>query len=112
MHHIFLVAINDSYILFQPGALPPLGQFAELAVNIIANSFRVAIQIAAPFLVFGLVFYMGIGILSRLMPQVQIFFVAMPANILLGLVLLMLLLSAMLMWFLDYFSDAMKPFLA
>lgn len=111
LHHLFLAAISDSYILFRPGALPPLSDFAELATNIVANSFKVGIQVASPFLAFGLIFYLGIGILSRLMPQVQIFFVAMPANILLGLTLMMLLLSAMLMWFLDYFRDAMQSFL-
>ena len=45
------------------------------------------------------------------MPQVQIFFIAMPANILLGLILLMLLLSAMMMWFFNHFEASMAEFL-
>ena len=37
-------------------------------------------------LIFGLVFYLGLGILGRLMPQIQVFFMMMPANIIVGLV--------------------------
>ncbi len=111
MHHMFLVAIKDSYTLFKPGNLPALGDFSQLALNTVAGSFKVGVQITAPFLVFGLIFYLGIGILSRLMPQVQIFFVAMPANIFLGLTLMLLLLSALMMWFLGYLKAAFAVFL-
>ena len=68
------------------------------------------LQLAAPFLVFGLVFYVGIGLLSRLMPQIQIFFIAMPANITLGLVLLLFLLGAMMTWFLQAFEQSISMF--
>lgn len=112
LHHLFLAAIRDSFVMFKPGTLPPLADFAQLAVDTVANSFKVGVQLTAPFLVFGLVFYLGIGILSRLMPQVQIFFVAMPANILLGLTLLMLLLGAVMMWYLDYFTTSMQVYLS
>ena len=40
--------------------------------------------------------------LARLMPQMQVFFVALPLSILLGLVLLLLVLGAMMGFFLDY----------
>ena len=44
----------------------------------------------------------GLGVLARLMPQMQVFFVALPLSILLGLVLLLLVLGAMMGFFLDY----------
>lgn len=110
LHHLVFKAIADSYILFKPGTVPPVSDFAAMAIQTVANSFKVGLQLAAPFLVFGLVFYLGIGILNRLMPQIQIFFIAMPANILLGFVLFSLLISAMMMWFLDYFSQSMNEF--
>ena len=34
---------------------------------------------------FGLLFNIGLGVLSRLMPQMQVFFVGLPLSILLGL---------------------------
>ena len=111
LHHLLIAALHDSYLLFAPGRALPFDDFSRLAVEIAAGIFQIGIRLAAPFLVFGLIFYMGLGILSRLMPQVQIFFLAMPANILLGFLLLMLLLSTMMLWYLDYFETTLSAFI-
>ncbi|MBZ0218688.1 MAG: flagellar biosynthetic protein FliR, partial [Fimbriimonadaceae bacterium] len=111
LHHLLIVAIVESYTMFQPGNLIPLGDFAEMATRTVANSFRVAIQIAAPFLAFGLLFYLGVGVLARLMPQVQVFFVIMPVNILLGFILFALLLSVMVKMFIEHFESTVRIFL-
>lgn len=111
LHHLFLTAMHDSYQLFPAGQVFPAGDFAELVVNMLANGFYVAMQLASPFIVFGLIFYVGIGILSRLIPQVQVFFVAMPANIYMGFILLMLLTSSLMIWYLDYVGTAIQQFL-
>lgn len=111
MHHLLLAAMRDSYDLFKPGQLIPFGDFAEMAIAIVAGAFKVGVQMSAPFLVFGMIFNLGQGVLSRLMPQVQIFFVAMPANIFLGFILFMLLMSTMMMWYLDHFSTGVGQFL-
>jgi len=111
MHYLLIGAIRDSYILFRPGVAPPLADAVRLAVETFAGTFRVGIQISAPFIAFGLIFYLGLGVLSRLMPQIQIFFLAMPANIMLGFLLLALLLSSMMMWYLDHVGTSIDPFL-
>ena len=49
-----------------------------------------------------MVFNIGLGVLARLMPQMQVFFVGLPLSILLGLLFLLLLLGAMMGFFLDY----------
>lgn len=110
LHHMLILAMRDSFILFKPGAALPVGDITKMATTVVANAFKVGIQLAAPFLVLGLVFYIGLGVLTRLMPQVQIFFVAMPANIFLGFVVLILLLSTMSMWFLEFFASVLRPF--
>jgi len=110
LHHMLIAAMYESYTMFKPGAMLPLGDFASMAIATVASSFTVGIQISAPFLVFGLIFYFGIGILSRLMPQIQIFFVAMPANIALGFLLFMFLLTVMSMWFVDHFIKIISQF--
>ena len=81
-----------------------------MAVKLVSSAFRIGLQLAAPFLVFGLIFYVGIGILSRLMPQIQIFFIAMPANIMLGFFLLLFLVGAMMTWFLQGFEQSVSMF--
>ena len=112
MHHLLLMAINDSYTLFKPGSVLPTGDFAQVAVETLTSGFRIAIQLSGPFLVFGLIFYLGVGVLSRLIPQVQVFFLAMPLNITLGMVLFMLMIGSLMLWFLDYFGEALRPYLA
>jgi flagellar biosynthesis protein FliR len=111
LHHLLIAAIHDSYRLFVPGAFLPVGDVVELAVITFAQTFRVGVQIAAPFIAFGLVFYLGLGVLSRLMPQIQIFFVAMPANIMLGLLMLLVLLTTVMAWFLDHVATSIGPFI-
>ena len=61
-------------------------------------------QLSTPFIVFGLVFFLGLGILARLIPQIQVFFIAMPANIYIGTLLFLLLLGAMMNWYLSYYE--------
>jgi flagellar biosynthetic protein FliR len=98
-HHLFLAGITNSYGLFTPGNLPNLGDAAELSLSALADGFRIGLQIAAPVVVAGLVFRVGLGIMSRLIPTIQVFFVAMPLNILGGFFILMIGLSAgMLVW--------------
>ncbi len=112
LHHLVIAAIHDSYILFEPGTIPPTNEMAMAAVMSMAEAFTLGVRMSAPFLVFGLIFYVGIGVLSRLMPQVQIFFIAMPASILLGLVLLALLLTTMMTVYHEYLSGLLGRFLA
>jgi flagellar biosynthetic protein FliR len=73
----------------------------------VAGAFRVGIQLSAPFLAFGLLFNIGLGVLSRLMPQMQVFFVALPLSIMIGLLFLLLGLGAMMGFFLDYVGDVL-----
>ena len=53
-------------------------------IEAVANAFRLGIQIAAPVLVFSLIFNLSLGLVSRLIPQIQIFLIAMPLSVLLG----------------------------
>ena len=94
LHHLVIAAMNDSYTIFQPGEMPIVGDVAQHITRVIATSFRIGIQLSAPFLVFGLLFNLGLGVLSRLMPQMQVFFIGLPLSILLGFLLLVLVIGA------------------
>ena len=84
-----------------------MGDFAAAISETAAKSFLIAVQICAPFLVVGLLFYAGVGLLGRLMPQVQIFFVALPVQLGIGLFVFAISLSVMMMWFLNSFQETM-----
>jgi flagellar biosynthetic protein FliR len=99
LDHMFLQGVVGSYEVINLGAAPPVGDAAELALDAAATSFRVGFQIAMPVVAAGLIFRVGLGVLSRLIPQIQVFFVALPLQIMGGLVVIALGLSTgMLIW--------------
>jgi len=104
LHHMALSAIYDSYSVFSPTDPLMAGDAAQAAIRAVTGAFTVGVQMAAPFIVFGLIFNLGMGILSRLMPALQVYFMAMPANIGVGLILFALLLAMMMGWYLTHFE--------
>ncbi|MDZ4364748.1 flagellar biosynthetic protein FliR, partial [Brevundimonas sp.] len=73
LHHLFFGAMFDSYKLFPFGHQLMVGDAATLAVQTVAGSFALGIQLAAPVIVFSLVFNLATGLVGRVMPQFQIF---------------------------------------
>jgi len=112
LHHAMLAAVIDSYQLFVPGRAPPVADFADMISRVVAKTFLLSFQIAAPFIAMGLIFFLGLGILGRLMPQMQVFFVAMPLQIAAGLAVLALVLPAIINWFIGAFQETLLPFVA
>jgi flagellar biosynthetic protein FliR len=105
MHHLVIAALSESYRIFAPGELMSSADVASLATRAFATAFKIGIQLAAPFIVFGLVFNLGLGVLARLMPQMQVYFVGVPLSILGGLLILAAVLATMMGTFLDYFAS-------
>jgi flagellar biosynthetic protein FliR len=111
MHHLAIGAIEGSYRMLPPGGAFPTGDLAELAIRYTSGAFLMGLQLAAPFVVFGFVVTASIGLLARLMPQLQVFFVAMPINILAGFLIMMLLLGSMMTMFLNFYGQQMGALL-
>lgn len=111
LHGVLIMAMYDSYTLFPAGTAPPASDYAQLVLRLVAGSFDIGMRMAAPFIVYGLVFYIGLGLLQRLIPQVQLFFIAMPAQLLLAFVVLMAVIGATLMTFLNYFEATVTQLL-
>ena len=106
-HYLVIAALNDSYRIFSPGEVMPSGDVAELATRAFSAAFKIGMQLAAPFLVFGMVFNIGLGVLARLMPQMQVYFVGVPLSILAGFLIFGVVLAAMMGTYLDYFIGVM-----
>ncbi|MDZ4738980.1 MAG: flagellar biosynthetic protein FliR [Alphaproteobacteria bacterium] len=110
LHHLLIAGIEHSFHLFPPGKIPVVGDFAKLATGTMSGMYMVGIQMSAPFIVFGLIVYGAAGVVARMMPQLQIFFLVTPLNILAGFVILALTLSTMMMLFLDEFTSKAQLF--
>jgi flagellar biosynthetic protein FliR len=108
LHYLVIAALNDSYRLFAPGTAILVGDVASLMTQTVAGAFKVGIQLSAPFLVFGLLFNLGLGLLSRLMPQMQVFFIGLPLSILLGFLILLVVVGAMMGTFIDFLGSVLR----
>ena len=106
-HHLVIAALNESYRIFSPGEIIPTGDVAALATRAFAAAFKIGMQLSAPFLVFGLVFNIGLGVLARLMPAMQVYFVGVPLSIMVGFLIFALVITAMMGTYLDYFTGVM-----
>jgi flagellar biosynthetic protein FliR len=111
LDHMTLKGLAGTYAIFPPGVVPPLGDVADHAARIVADSFAVAIEMSAPFLVYGIVFAVALGLLARLMPTLQVFFIAMPMQLLAGFALFAVGLTAMMLFFLSSYEERMSVFL-
>lgn len=108
LHHLMLRGLTDSYALFPAGQMPPIADFSDLATTVVAKSFLVAVKLSAPFLLVGIIMNLAAGVLARLMPNMQIFFVLMPPQIVLSFFLLMATLSALMLGFAGYVEDTLQ----
>ncbi|MFD2207900.1 flagellar biosynthetic protein FliR [Kiloniella antarctica] len=96
IHHLFILGLVDSYELFVPGAPLPMGDFSNMMSRIVGDTFLLATRMAAPFIVVGIVFILGLGLLAKLIPQMQVFFVAMPLQVAMGITVLFLSVPVMI----------------
>lgn len=108
MHHYLIATVFDSYNLFPAtGALPPVADMSDVIARTVNTAFNIGVRLAAPFLVVGLLIYLTFGLLGRLMPQLQIFFLALPVQILLSLITLALVFSAGILYWLGMYEETL-----
>ncbi|MFP4314354.1 MAG: flagellar biosynthetic protein FliR [Alphaproteobacteria bacterium] len=112
LHHLLIMGIFESYELFPVGGIPDSGSMANMMTMAVNASFTVGVKMAAPFIVITLLIYTGMGVLTRLMPQVQVFMIALPLQILIALITLSLVLFASFAYWLSQFEQGMFYFLS
>ena len=111
LHHMFLTAIVRSYALFPFSRDVPVADSAQLAVQTVAGSFRLGLQLAAPVVVFSVIFNIAAGLVGRVMPQFQVFFVVTPLIVLFGLSIFALSLGVIGMAWLNRYRELASLFL-
>lgn len=109
-HHVVIGALVGSY-----RALPPMqaflaGDALQFAVSAATKGMVVAVQLAAPLLVFSFLLNAGLGIISKLMPQIPVAYVAAPLTALIGAFILIVVIAAMMERLSGAVIDALKPF--
>jgi flagellar biosynthesis protein FliR len=110
LHHLFIGAIVKSWDLFPFSRDVPVADAGQLAIQTMSRSFALGLQLAAPVVVFSLIFNIATGLVGRVMPQFQVFFVATPLNVLLGLSIFALSLGVIGVVWVDRYRDLIGTF--
>jgi flagellar biosynthetic protein FliR len=88
IHYFFIKALVDGFEILPFWSARFDGDIYELIMTTAANAFVIAVQIGAPVMVALLMTSVALGLVARTVPQMQIFIVAMPVKIILGLLFL------------------------
>lgn len=104
-HHLFIGGVVGSYEAIAPARPLIVADFADMAVRTLGQSFLLGVQLAAPVLVFGLVFNLASGLVARVMPSFQVYFAAAPLSVMLGLSVFALSLGVLGTVFIDRYRS-------
>ncbi len=110
LHHMLIFGMIDSYKTFPAGALPLVDGMSQTIVLALSKSFMIGFYMAVPFLVVTLFLYIAMGVLGRLMPQIQVFILAIPVQIMLGMMVLITVFSTMMLYWLNHYDNAIQMF--
>ena len=87
LHHMIVEALLMTYAIFPVGGIM-LADMSEQITKAVAKSFYIGVSITAPFYMMGLLLNLGLGLANRMMPNLPVFFVAIPVLIFLGVLVL------------------------
>jgi flagellar biosynthetic protein FliR len=110
LDHMLFYGLIGSYHIFPVGTIPDPGGMASMMARVVGEAFMVGVEISSPFIIVTMLIYIGMGVMTRLMPQMQVFTLAMPIQILVSLLTLVLTISASMLFWLNHFQDVMMYF--
>jgi flagellar biosynthetic protein FliR len=97
-----LFSIYNSYDTIGIGIIE---DFNKMIFSAVSKMWNLGIQLSLPFLLINILLMVGAGLLAKVMPQLQIFFLALPVQILVGLTLMVISLSGMIFYFLSFLQE-------
>ena len=106
-HHVIMRALVESYNVMPLGAgFNPQSALITLT-DTLSQTFMIMLRLASPFLIYGLLFNLAIGLVNKLAPAMPLYFISLPYLIMGGMFLLYLGIAAMLKLFADGFGPVM-----
>jgi len=85
-HHMLIQAVSESYSVLPVLGFHMTGELAQSLVDLSRNMFVIAVKISAPIVVALLFANIGLGLIARTVPQMNVFIVGFPLQIAIGLI--------------------------
>ena len=111
MEEMLIGGMVGTYDAFKPGVALIFEDFAALMAQLMSKVFTLSAQLAMPFFMVGLLTYVPLGVMNRLMPQLQVLSVAMPLQIWAGLMIFALTITTMMIFWLEQFDQILRTLL-
>ncbi|MGB4101703.1 MAG: flagellar biosynthetic protein FliR [Alphaproteobacteria bacterium] len=111
MEEMLLRGMVGTYDTFKPGVPLIFEDIAGMMAQLMSKVFALAVQLAIPFLMVGLLTYVPLGVMNRMMPQLQVLAVAMPLQIWVGLIILAVTIATIMMYWLEQFDQILRTLL-
>lgn len=86
-HQIIIIALAHSYQFLPVGHVFETQTALVTLTDTLSKSFMIMLQLASPFIIYGLVFNIAIGMVNKLAPQIPIYFISLPFILAGGLIL-------------------------
>jgi flagellar biosynthetic protein FliR len=107
-HYLIFAGLVHSYEIFPMQGPVLIGDFSKAMVNVVADSFWLGVKLAFPVMIVGTLLNVSTGLVSRLMPQMQVYFMFMPVQVFLGFMLLAAIVSTIMIVFMDHFRNFLQ----
>lgn len=109
-HHVVFRALVDSYVTTPIGNMVDPQRMLITLTDTLRASTDLMLRLASPFLIYGLMFNVAIGLINKLAPQIPVFFISTPFLLAGGLFLLYLSIAALVRQFADGFAPIFLSF--
>jgi flagellar biosynthetic protein FliR len=93
-HVAFVQTISETFAALPPGGALLAASSIELLSSLIAESLRLALQVAAPVLAALSIAEVALGFLGQTVPQINVLILGFPIRVLLGLIVFALIQPA------------------
>tara|TARA_Y100001960_G_scaffold313821_1_gene377267 strand:+ start:48 stop:818 length:771 start_codon:yes stop_codon:yes gene_type:complete len=105
LHLFILKAFVESYDIIGFNKAMDLGEVSLAIITTVGKITVLGVKLAAPVVVVNFIINCSLGILNRLVPQIQVFFISMPLTMLVGIFVLVLTMASMLILFTEEFEN-------
>ncbi len=106
-HHVVFRVLIESYTVMPMGGVPNSQKMLITLTDTIARTYFLMLRLSSPFIIYGLMFNIGVGLVNKLAAQMPVYYISAPYLIGGGLLLVYWSIGAMMHQFAMAFMPIM-----
>lgn len=77
-HHVVFRALIDSYTVMPMGGVPDTQKMLITLTDTASRTYMLMLRLSSPFIIYGLMFNLGVGLVNKLAPQIPVYYISTP----------------------------------